>query len=173
MWVILGVLLLFRGLLAAIEAALHAISDTDARALADKSSAGRRVSALKADPEATAAALRTGMVLSGFMAAAIGAMVPPRLLDVSLARLSESTILTSFTPLLSALLVALVATLLDMSLRSAALQRAEAWALTLSFLASAAVSTLYPLVKTLIFPVKVLLRPFNAKVSFQAPPPPL
>lgn len=174
MWAILGGLLTVRGLFAAMEAALQGISDSRAKALAkDAPRRGGRLLRLKNDPEATTAALRSGMVLSGFTAAAIGVMLPPRLLDVSLAAVQDSAALVWATPLVSAVLVALLATVLDITFRSAAVQRPEDLALMLSGLATITVTLLYPLVRLLIVPLNVVLRIFGAKVSFQAPPPPL
>lgn len=174
MWAILAALLTIRGLLAALEAALQGTSDLRVKELAKQGSkAAKRLLKLKADPEPTAAALRSGMVLSGFAAAAIGVMVPPRLLDVSLAHLLESSWLVWLTPLSSALMVALIATLVDVTFRSAAVQRPESFAFALSLLATLAVTVLSPLVKLLVVPLNLVLSPFGAKVSFQPPPPPL
>jgi putative hemolysin len=173
-WAILSGLLLLRGLFAAMEAALQGLSDSRTRQLAkDSPRRGSRLLRLKSDPEATASALRFGMVLSGFSAAAIGALVPPRLLDVSLAAILESSSMVLLTPLASALLVALLATVVDVTFRSPAVQRPEEVALVLSGLATATVTLLYPLVRLLIAPLDLLLRPFGSKVSFQAPPAPL
>jgi CBS domain containing-hemolysin-like protein len=174
MWFIVLGLLLLRGLLAAMESALQNVSDAGARALAKENARrGARLLKLKADPEATAAALRLGMVLSGFTSAAIAVLVPPRLVDLSLARLAESSWLVWATPLTSALMVALLATLVDVAFRSAGSQRPEFFALNLSALTRLSVALLYPLVRLLVAPVNVLLKPFGTKVTFQPPPPPL
>jgi putative hemolysin len=174
MWVILGALIFVRGLIAAMEAALQALSDDRARELASAGSyQAQRLLRLKTDPEATAAAIRFGMVLSGFSAVGVGSMVLPRVLDLSLSELVTSAWLGWLSPLASALLVALAATLSDITFRSAALQRPEPWALTLSRLGITAVTVLSPMVKLLVAPLNVALKPFNAKVSFQPPPPPL
>lgn len=173
MWVLWTLLLIVRGFLAAMEAALQALSDDRVKELAKDSHRARRVLRLKSDPESTAAAIRSGMVLSGFMAVGVGSLVIPRLLDLSLAELVNSAWLVWVSPLASALVVALVATLVDITFRSAAIQKPEAWALTSSRLGSAAVTILSPFTKVLVMPLNVVLRPFNARVSFQPPPPPL
>ncbi len=174
MWVILGGLLTIRGLLAAVETALQSVSDVRARELAKGSPRrGRRLLKLKADPEGTAAALRSGMVISGFMAATIGVMMPPRLLNWSLSTIAESQWLEWLTPLTSALLVAWLATLVDVAFRSAAIQKPESVSLTFSFVGLVSMVLLGPMIRVLVFPVNLILRPFNAKVTFQPPPPPL
>ncbi len=174
MWMVLALLLTGRGLLAAVEAALQSLSDAQVKALAKESPRrGGRLLALKNDVEATAAALRTGMVLLGFTAAALGALMPPKLLDTSLATLLESSWVVWLTPLASALLVAALATLIDVSFRSFAIQRPAPWALGFSWLATLLVTVLYPLVRVLVVPINLVLGVFNARVTFVPPPPPL
>lgn len=174
MWAILAFLLSVRGLFAAMEAALQALSDDRARELARAGNRrARRVVRLKGDPEATAAAIRTGQVLAGFIAVGTGSLVIPRVLDVPLSEVVASSWLVWLTPLSSALCVALVATLVDITFRSAAIQRPEGWALALSALGAASVKLLSPLVQLLVLPLNLVLKPFGAKVSFQPPPPPL
>lgn len=173
MWVILGVLLLVRGFFAAMEAALQALSDDRVKELAANSYRAQRVQRLRSDPEATAAAIRSGLVLSGFMAVGVGSLVIPRVLDLSLAEIIHSEWLVWLSPLASALLVAMVATLVDITFRSAAIQKPEVWALNSSRLGVLAVTVLAPFVKLLVVPLNLVLRPFNARVSFQPPPPPL
>lgn len=174
MWAILACLLTLRGLLAAVETALQGLSDTRAKELAKVNPRrGGRLARLKADREQTAASLRSGMVLAGFTAAAIGTLVPPRVLDVPLSYISESSWLVWLTPLTSALLVALIATLVDVTFRSAATQKPEAWAVATSWVGGLAVGVLYPVVRTLVLPVNLVLKPFGSRVTFQAPPPPL
>jgi CBS domain containing-hemolysin-like protein len=173
MWLMLGALLLVRGFFAAMEAALQALSDDRLKELAAGSYRAQRVQRLRSDPEATAAAIRSGMVLSGFMAVGVGSLVIPRVLDLSLAELVHSEWLVWLSPLASALLVAMMATLVDITSRSAAIQKPEVWALNSSRLGVIAVKVLAPFVKLLVVPLNLLLRPFNARVSFQPPPPPL
>ena len=174
MWAFLLVLLVLRGLLAAMEAAIQAVSDDRVKDLAKAGSQrAKRLARLRADPESTAAALRLAMVLSGFTAVGTGSFVIPRVLDMSLAEVVASTWIVWVTPLSSALLVALAATLFDIIFRSAAVQKPEEWALSLSRLGVISVALLWPLIRLLIAPINVVLRPFGAKVSFQPPPPPL
>jgi CBS domain containing-hemolysin-like protein len=172
-WVLLGGLLSVRGLLAAMETALQGASDVKLRELSNGGSkrAGR-VLKLRADPEVTAAALRSGMVLSGFFATGIAVAAAPQWLGVSPDELHTSWAAWA-VPLTVALVLALVATLFDVTFRSAAMQRPDAWALVLSSFASLSVTLLYPQVKLLSVPLNLLLKPFGAQVTFQPPPPPL
>ena len=78
LWAILGALLLVRGLFAAMEAALQALSDERIKELAKDSHRARRIQRLRADPEATAASIRLALVLSGFIAVGAGGLVVPR-----------------------------------------------------------------------------------------------
>ncbi len=174
MWAILSMLLILRGLLAAMEAALQTLSDERAKELAKEGGhRAQRLLRLKTDPEATAASIRMGMVLSGFLAVGTGIFVIPRVADVSMLEVVESSWMVWLTPLSSAFVVALVATLIDTTFRSAALQRPESWALSLSRLASISTTILWPTVKLLVWPLNLALKPFGTKVSFQPPPPPL
>ncbi|MFZ5444907.1 MAG: hemolysin family protein [Myxococcota bacterium] len=174
MWVILAALLFVRGLVAAMEAAFQALADDHVKELARGGAVrAQRVVRLKNDPEGMAAAIRFAMVLSGFLAVGTGSLVIPRVLDLSLADLVKSEWLTWLTPLSSALVVALVATLIDITFRSAAIQKPEPWALSLSRLGVMLVSSLSPMVRILVAPLNLALKPFGAKVSFQPPPPPL
>ncbi len=174
MWAILAFLLTVRGFFAAIEAALQALSDDRAKELAKAGShRAQRVVKLKADPESTAAAIRSGMVVAGFLAVGTGSLVIPRVLDVPLAEVVASSWLLWLTPLSSALLVALMATVFDITFRSAAIQQPEGWALLLSRLGVVSVAVLSPMVQLLVLPLNLVLKLFGAKVSFQPPPPPL
>lgn len=174
MWSFLLLLLLLRGLVAGMEAALQALSDERVKELADLGSRrAARLLKLKSDPEATAAAIHLGLVLSGFTAVGTGNFVIPRVLDVSLAEVVASSWLVWLTPISSALLVALGATLVDITCRSIALHNPEGWALSLSRLGIISVTLLWPMVKVLMAPLRLALKPFGAKVSFQPPPPPL
>jgi CBS domain containing-hemolysin-like protein len=175
MWLVLALLLTARGLLAAVEAALQALSDDEVKALTKESPRrGGRLQTLKGDVEATAAAIRSAMVLLGFTAAAIGVLVPPKLLDVAFRQAVErSEWVLWMTPLVSALLVAMIATVVDVSFRSFAIQQPRPWALGFSWLATVVATVMRPFVKVLLVPVNVVLGLFNAKVTFVAPPPPL
>ena len=157
-----------------MEAALQTLSDERAKELADAGTPrAHRLLKLKTDPEATAASIRLGMVLSGFTAVGTGIFVIPRVLDVSWLEVVASSWMVWLTPLISALVVALVATLIDITFRSAALQRPESWALNLSRLGIISMNLLWPTVKLLVWPLNLALKPFGTKVSFQPPPPPL
>src|SRR4051812_34466692 len=114
MWAICIGLLILRGLLGAAESALTGVSDLRARELKDAHPRrGKRLLRLKTERESTAAALRFGMVLTGFAAAAIATLVPPRLLGVTLTALGDSPWISWMTPLASALMAALLATVID------------------------------------------------------------
>lgn len=175
MWLVLGGLLTARGLLGAVEAALQSLSEVRLKALAkEHPRRGSRLLKLKNEVESTAAALRSGMVLLGFMATAIGVLVPPRMLNLAFApALASSDWLTWATPLASALMVAMLATLVDVSFRSFAIQSPETWGLGFSWLAVLVSGIVTPLVKVLVVPVNVVLGLFNARVTFVPPPPPL
>ncbi len=174
MWAICLGLLLLRGLFGAAESALTGVSDLRARALKDvHPRRGVRLIRLKTDREPTAASLRFGMVLCGFTAAAIATLVPPRLLGITFAALGDYAWISLITPLASALLVAIFATVLDVIFRSGAAASPESWALGLSGLISLLVNVLYPVMRLMVAPLNILLAPFGAKVSFQAPPLPL
>jgi putative hemolysin len=174
MWAILFVLLIFRGLLAAMEAALQALSDDRAKELAAQGSLrAQRLLKLKTDPEGTAASIRMGMVIFGFTAVGTGIFVIPRVFDISMLEVFVSSWMAWLTPVFAALVIALMATLIDTTFRSAALQRPESWALSLSRLAVIATAILWPTVKLLVWPLNLALKPFGTRVSFQPPPPPL
>ena len=174
LWAACITLLLVRGLYAAAESALHATSELRAKELAALSPRrGARLLRLKTDREPTAASLRLGMVLSGFLSASVGALVPPRLLGLSLAKLGDSPWLETLTPLSSVLLVVLLATVIEISFRAMAYARPDAWALALSGPTSLTVTFLYPLMRALVVPLNFALAPFKTKVRFEAPAPPL
>ncbi len=174
MWAICFGLLLLRGLFGAAESALTGVSDLRARELKESSpKRGARLLWQKTERERTAAALRFGMVLCGFTAAAIATLVPPRLLGQTFAALGDYAWINIVTPLASALLVAMFATVLDVIFRSFAASSPESWALLLSGLVQVSVKGLYPLIKVMVVPLNIVLGPLGAKVSFQAPPLPL
>jgi putative hemolysin len=127
------------------------------------------VQRLRADREQTAAALRSGMVLSGFTAVAMAALMPMDWVN-RLTWLPETQLLPR---VLVTLVIALAATTIDVVFRSAAVQKPEPWALGLSGLGVLALFVLRPIVRLVVVPVNLLLKPFGAKVSFQPPPPSL
>ncbi len=174
MWAICCGLLVMRGLLGALESALTGVSDLRARELKDAHpKRGTRLVRLKTEREQTAAAIRFGMVLCGFTAAAIATLVPPRLLGTTFAKIGDYEWISLVTPLASALLVGLLATVIDVTFRSFSGSNPEGWALRLSNLATLSVAVLYPVMRLLVVPLNLVLVPLNAKVSFQAPPLPL
>ncbi len=170
MWLILVWLLLIRGMMAAFEAAIMSISDARVRELAQNgdSRRGNRLAKLKADSETVATALRVGMILSGFLAAAIGAIVPPRLFGLSISAHGDAWWIS---PLASALIVALLASGVDLVFRSAASQKPEAWALSLSAFGTGAIRLFAPFVRMLVILLNAVGRPFAARVSLQSPLP--
>src|SRR5262252_9558598 len=81
-------LLLLRALMGAAESALSGVSDLKAKELATQHGrAGRRVLRLRTHRETTASSLRIGMVLSGFLAAGVGALAPPAMVQFDVSRL--------------------------------------------------------------------------------------
>src|SRR5688500_7916935 len=100
-----------RALIAAAESALYGTSDLRAKELSlSHPSAGNRVLRFKTEREATATALRAGSVLAGFLAAAIGAFVPPQLLDFT--RLGDAPYLAVVSAMAGALFVGVLAILM-------------------------------------------------------------
>ncbi len=172
MWLACIAVLFARALMAAAESALYGTSDVRAKDLAaDFPRAGGRVYRHKIDREATAGAIRIGMVLSGFAAAGIGALVPPALMDLS--RFTDGPALTALTAVGGALFVGLIAALMDVSARSLASTNPERWVLRLSWVVSLLVFTLYPLMRLLVGTLNLLIRPFGGRARFESPPPPL
>ncbi len=165
-------LLLVRALLGAADAALSGISDLRAHELATEfGRRGARVLKLKTEREATAAALRMGMVLSGFLAAGVGALAPPSM--VHLERFGESAWLSLGAPLLGVLLVGLLATLVEVTARAVASSAPETWAMRLAGITSAFAAVLGPIGRGMLVAVNLLAAPFGLRVQFERPPPPL
>ncbi|MBK7860928.1 MAG: HlyC/CorC family transporter [Archangiaceae bacterium] len=174
MWAVCLGLLAVRGLLAAMEAALYGTSDLKAKELvAVHPRRGPRVQRLKTEREASTASLRFGAVLAGFTAAGIGTQVTPRILQVSLQAFSDSPWLSWLVPLSGALLIGLVASIIDVMFRAWASARPEAWALSLSGLGSASGFVLYPLMRAMVAVLNIVASPLGAKITFAAPAPPL
>lgn len=171
-WLAVLGFLLARALLAAAESALYSLSEHRASELRlIHPGAGGRVLRQKTEREATAAALRLGLVLAGFFAAALGAIAPPHMLDFS--QYGSSTWVVWATALSSALLVGMLASLMDVSARAVASANPERWALRLSWAVALLVKTLYPAMKGLVTLVDLLARPFGRRIRFESPPPPL
>ena len=172
MWLACTGLLLARALMSAAEAALYGISDIRAKELsADFPRAGGRVLHHKMERETTAGAFAMGGVLAGFLAAAIGAMTPPAMLQFT--RYGESPYLAILTAMAGALFVGFIAAILDLSARSMAAANAEAWALRLSWAVSLLVFVLNPFMRLLLGLLNLVVRPFGGRVRFESPPPPL
>lgn len=125
----------------------------------------------KTERESTAAALRIGMVLSGFFAAGIGALASPRMLDFT--RFEHSGWVWVGIPFLGVLLTSLLAAVFDVSSRAMASADPESWALRLNGLVATLVFLLVPLAHGLLFCINLVLSPFSARVRFESPPPPL
>ena len=172
LWTACLALVFVRGFIAAAESALYGTSDLKAQELTTSHpGAGGRVLRHKTEREPTATALRVGMVLSGFLAAAIGAFVPPQLLNFT--RLGESPWLNVATVLAGALLVGVLATLVEVTMRGLANAGPERWALRLSWLVSLLVLLFYPPMRLLMVPINLVARGFGRTLRFEPPPPPL
>jgi CBS domain containing-hemolysin-like protein len=172
LWTACLALVFLRGFVAAAESALYGTSDLRAQELAQTHpGSGGRVFRHKTEREATATALRMGMVLSGFLAAAIGAFVPPQLLDFT--RLGEARWLDVATVLAGSLLVGLLATLVEVTMRGLANAGPERWALRLSWLVSLLVLLFFPPMRLLMGPINLVARGFGRSLRFEPPPPPL
>lgn len=158
-------------MLAAAESALYSTSDALVKELAALyPRAARRVLHLHAEREATAAVLRTGMTLAGFIAAALVTLAPP---IFDFASGSDPFWLSLLRVASSVLLLALIAALLDLTARAVATANPERWALRLSALVRPLLATLYPLLRFLVAILNVALRPLGGRVRFESPPPPL
>jgi putative hemolysin len=172
LWVGCLVLLLVRSLIACGESALHGISDLRAKELSlANPRRGKRVLRLKTERESAAASIRLGITLSGFLCAAIGALAPPKLLD--LARFGDDGRLEIATALVGALFVGFLASLSDVTFRSMANGNPEGWALRLSGLINTLVFVFTPLLRAVVGLLNIIVAPFGTRVRFEAPPPPL
>ncbi len=163
--------LVLRALLAAAESALYSTSDARVKELAAiYPRTARRVLHLHAEREATAAVLRTGMTLAGFIAAALVTLAPP-IFDFAAG--SDPFWLSLIRVASSVLLLVLIAALLDLTARAVASANPERWALRLSGLVRPLLATVYPLLRFLVAILNVALRPLGGRVRFESPPPPL
>jgi putative hemolysin len=172
LWAACLALCFLRSLVAAAESALYGTSDLRAQELAEENGrAGKRVLRHKTEREATATALRLGMVISGFLAAAIGAFVPPRMLNFT--RLGDDAWLPLATVAAGALFVGVLASLMEVTMRGLANAGAERWALRLSSLVSLLVLIFYPPMRVLLGVLNLVARTFGRTLRFEPPPPPL
>lgn len=164
--------ILMRALIAAAESALYGTSDLRAKELSHlHPRSGGRVLRHKTEREATAAAIRIGMVVCGFVAAGIGAVAPPRMFDASV--LLDARWISLVTPLAGVLLVAVLASTADVTARAMAIASPESWALRLSWLVSVLVILFYGPMRVVVAVMNLLVRPFGGRVRFESPPPPL
>jgi len=151
-------LLLLRALMGAAESALSGVSELKAKELATQyGRAGRRVLRLRTQRETTASSLRIGMVLSGFLAAGVGALAPPAMVQFDVSRMGGFGGALA-APLAGVLFVGLLAALADVTARAVASTDPETAALRLSWLAGL---------------LAAVLRPFKIRARFEPPPPPL
>ena len=166
-------LLVLRALMAAVESALSGVSELKARELAvQHGRAGQRVLWLRTHRETTASSIRVGMVLSGFLAAGVGALAPPAMVQFDVSRFGPFWVALA-APLAGVLLVGLLAAVLDVTARALASTAPETAALSLSWLASLLSITLGPFARVLLMGVNLVLRPFGVRARFEPPPPPL
>jgi putative hemolysin len=164
-------LLFIRALIAAAESALYGTSDLRARELASSNPGpGTRVLHHKLHREATAASVRSGMVIFGFLAASIGALAPPRIFHLDVL---DGSIEVLVAALAGALLVGAMALSTDVIFRGLANAAPERWALRLSGLVSLLVGILNPFMRLMLAIVNLFGRPFGARVRFEQPAPPL
>jgi CBS domain containing-hemolysin-like protein len=167
------VLLLLRALMAAAESALSGVSDLKAKELATHHGRpGRRVLRLRTQREMTASSLRIGMVLSGFLAAGVGALAPPAMVQFDVSRLGGIGGALA-APLAGVLFVGLLAAVADVTARAIASTDPESAALRLSWLPALLSAVLGPFARVLLAGVNLGLRPFGIRARFEPPPPPL
>ncbi len=167
------VLLLLRAMMAAAESALSGVSDLKAKELATlHGRPGRRVLRLRTQREMTASSLRIGMVLSGFLAAGVGALAPPAMVQFDVSRLGGIGGALA-APLAGVLFVGLLAAVADVTARAIASTDPESAALRLSWLPGLLSAVLGPFARVLLAGVNLVLRPFKIRARFEPPPPPL
>jgi putative hemolysin len=173
LWLTCVGLLVVRALLGAAEAALYGTSDLRVKELSvDQPSRGRRVERLRTERESTAAALRMGMVLSGFLAAGLGALAPPRMLHFHYDD-TDSVWVFLVAPLSSVLLVGVLGASLDVMARGIASAAPERWAFRLSGVLLLLARLLAPVMRLLLALLNLFARPFGGRLRFESPPPPL
>jgi CBS domain containing-hemolysin-like protein len=159
--------------MAAAESALSGVSELKAKELATQHGrSGRRVLRLRTQRETTAASLRIGMVLSGFLAAGVGALAPPAMVQFDVSRLGGFWGALA-APLAGVLFVGMLAALADVTARAIASTDPEVAALRLSWLAGLLSAVLGPFARVLLAGVNLVLRPFKIRARFEPPPPPL
>ena len=127
---------------------------------------------LRTQREMTASSLRIGMVLSGFLAAGVGALAPPAMVQFDVSRLGGIGGALA-APLAGVLFVGLLATVADVTARAIASTDPENAALRLSWLPALLSAVLGPFARVLLGGVNLVLRPFGIRARFEPPPPPL
>ena len=173
LWTACLALVFLRGLVAAAESALYGTSDLRAQELAETHPApGERVLRHKTEREATATALRVGSVLCGFLAAAHRRLRAAPRCSTS-PGWARRPWLTLATVLAGALLVGVLASLVEVTMRGLANADPERWALRLSWLVSLLVFLFYPPMRLLVGRINLVARPFGRTLHFEPPPPPL
>jgi len=120
----------------------------------------------------TASSLRIGMVLSGFLAAGVGALAPPAMVQFDVSRLGGIGGALA-APLAGVLFVGLLATVADVTARAIASTSPDEAALKLSWLPALLSAVLGPFARVLLAGVNLFLRPFGIRARFEPPPPPL
>jgi CBS domain containing-hemolysin-like protein len=120
----------------------------------------------------TASSLRIGMVLSGFLAAGVGALAPPAMVQFDVSRLGGIGGALA-APLAGVLFVGLLAAVADVTARAIASTDPESAALRLSWLPALLSAVLGPFARVLLGGVNLMLRPFGIRARFEPPPPPL
>jgi len=171
-WLIVAGFLFGRSLLAGVEAALQAVSPLRAQELAELyPGSGGRVLLLKTEREASAAALRIGSIVCGFAAASLAVFAAPQTVDLPTADGGGWPLLA--TALLSALLIAGLAIMLELGMRAIARANPEGWALRLSWLLVLLVRIIRPLARGMLALLGAVVRPLARRVQFASPPPPL
>src|SRR5262249_6976244 len=157
-WLVALGLLLLRALLAAAESALYSTSERRIKELSGMHPiAARRVLRQRTEREATIAAVRIGMVLAGFMSAALGTLAMPDDWGWSL-------VLRALT---SAVITGILASVLDVAARAITSQRPNRWALRLSAFIMVVATALYPLMRVMVAGMNLLLKPFGRRVHFE------
>lgn len=172
MWFVAVSFLIARALIAAAESALYGTSELRAKELSlERPRAGKRVLRQKTDREATAASIRSGMVVSGFVAAAIATLAPPQMLNFT--RYGDEPWLSVLSGVAGALVAGLLASVMDVAARGIAARDPEKWALRLSGLVALLTALFYPLMRFIVKTLNVFVTPFGGQLRFESPPPPL
>jgi CBS domain containing-hemolysin-like protein len=166
-------LLFFRALLWAGDAALASVSVVRAKELAGTTRAGQDLFHLKTVPEDSAAAIRMGLTLTLVFAAGLAAyagshLVPPQGLELRAPQFAKL-----IGPGIGGLAVALVVSVTDLVSRALGAASGEAYALFVARPVRAVSRFVSPFLRSVAGALELLLAPFGAKVTFAPAPPPL